>query len=81
MSDVLASACPGALLLTNLIHTQVVRTCDITGMCAIVFVRGKNPSCETVKLAEECNIPLLSTQLTMFEACGILYTNGISETS
>lgn len=78
MSDVLAFAEPGALLLTGLTNNQVIRTCEIAGICAVVFVRGKNPTSETIKLAQECQIPLLSTSLTMFEACGILFSNGIS---
>ncbi len=84
MSDVLAFSQPftkpEALLITGLTNKQVVRTCDIAGVCAIVFVRGKNPSAETIKLAEECNITILTTELKMYEACGILYSNGISGT-
>ena len=77
MSDVLAFSQPGALLLTGLTNNQVIRTCEIAGICAVVFVRGKNPSAETIQLAQTCNIPILSTQLSMFEACGILFSNGM----
>ena len=81
MSDVLAFSKPfsdrNTILITGLTNKQVVRTCEIAGVGAIVFVRGKNPSPETVDLAQQCNIPLLATKLKMFEACGILYTSGI----
>jgi predicted transcriptional regulator len=81
MSDVLAFSQPvserNTLLITGLTNKQVVRTCEIAGVAAIAFVRGKNPSSETIELARQCNIPLLTTKLKMFEACGILYTNGI----
>ena len=81
MSDVLAFSEPfserNTLLVTGLTNKQVIRTCEIAGVGAIVFVRGKNPSAETVELARQCNITLLATRLKMFEACGILYTNGI----
>jgi predicted transcriptional regulator len=81
MSDVLAFSQPvsqlNTLLITGLTNKQVVRTCEIAGVAAIIFVRGKNPSSETIELARQCNIPLLATKLKMFEACGILYTNGI----
>ncbi|MEA3223188.1 MAG: DRTGG domain-containing protein [Thermodesulfobacteriota bacterium] len=77
MSDVLAFAKEGSLLLTGLINPLVVRTADTIGLSAIVFVRGKRPSEETVKLAIEKNIPLLSTRYIMFETCGRLYSNGI----
>lgn len=82
MSDVLAFSQPcserNTLLITGLTNKQVIRTCEIAGVAAIIFVRGKNPTDETIKLARQCNIPVLTTRLKMFEACGILYTNGIS---
>jgi len=77
MSDVLASAEPGELLLTGLTNTQVIRTCEIAGIQAIVFVRNKKPTDETVRLSENCQIPILGTNLTMFDACGILFSKGI----
>jgi predicted transcriptional regulator len=77
MSDVLAFSEPGALLLTGLTNTQVIRTCEIAGVCAIVFVRGKNPLEETIKLAKDSKIPILATKLSMFDACGILYRHGL----
>jgi len=43
----------------------------------VVFVRGKKPSKEMCELAEEKGIVLLSTDLSMFTACGILYKAGI----
>ncbi|KPK64283.1 hypothetical protein AMJ83_03405 [candidate division WOR_3 bacterium SM23_42] len=85
MSDVLAFSQPfsdrNTLLITGLTNKQVVRTCEIAGIGAIVFVRGKNPSAETIELAQQCNIPLLTTKLKMYEVCGILYTNGVSGAS
>jgi predicted transcriptional regulator len=85
MSDVLAFSRPfsdrNTLLITGLTNKQVVRTCEIAGVGAIIFVRGKNPSDETIKLAQQCDIPLLTTKLKMYEACGILYTNGIKGAS
>lgn len=77
MSDLLSIARPGALLLTGLTHNNVIRTCEITGIKAVVFVRNKIPLDETIKLASMCKIPVLSTNLTMFEACGILFKKGI----
>lgn len=77
MSDVLNSSAPAELLLTGLTNNQTVRTCEIAGISAVVFVRGKKPDKETIKLAEECRIPLLSSELCLFDACGILYSRGI----
>lgn len=77
MSDVLAFTHAGTLLLTGLTNPQVVRTAEMAGICAIVFVRGKIPPPETVSLAEEMGIPLLSTRVTLYEACGRLYQAGL----
>jgi hypothetical protein len=77
MSDILVSPKPGALLVTGLANNQAVRTSKVAGISAIVFVRNKKPSPETVRLSQEYNIPLLSTKLSMFEACGLLFSNGI----
>ncbi len=77
MSDILAFADAGSVLLTGLTNPQVIRTCEIAGICAVVFVRGKQPALETVKMSEEFNIPVLATKLTMFEACGVLFTHGL----
>jgi len=81
MSDVLAFSKPyserNTVLITGLTNKQVVRTCEIAGVAVIIFVRGKYPTEETVKLAEQCDIPILTTKMKMFEACGILYKNGV----
>jgi len=77
MSDVLAFAKPGAVLLTGLTNTQVVRTGEMADMAGICFVRGKRPPEDTVRLATSTGLPLLATVLPMYEACGRLYRNGL----
>lgn len=77
MSDVLAFAKKGSLLLTGLTNTQVVRTSEMADIAAICFVRGKRPPEETIRLAAKNDLPLLVTQLPMFEACGRLYRSGL----
>lgn len=77
MSDVLAFARPGTVLLTGLTNVQAVRTADVADIKAVVFVRGKLPDKETIELARAKGIPLLATRLTMFEACGRLYIAGL----
>lgn len=81
MSDILVAVKPGALLLTGLTNNQVVRTCKVAAISAIVFVRDKRPTAEIIKLADQYNIPILATKLSMFDACGILYANGIKGVS
>ena len=77
MSDVLAYAKAGSMLLTGLTNTQVVRTANVLDIAAIILVRGKKPSTETMNLAKELKIPLLSTKYILFETAGRLYEKGI----
>lgn len=77
MSDVLAFVKEQAVLLSGLMNPQVVRTAEMMDMKCIVFVRGKRPDMEIITLAEQMHIALLSTQLEMFTACGLLYKNGL----
>ncbi len=78
MSDILALTSHPMLLITGLTAIQTVRTAEMSGhIQAIVFVRGKNADINTIRLAEENEIPLITTRLTMYECCGILYQAGI----
>jgi hypothetical protein len=77
MSDVLAHVKNQAVLLTGLVNPQVIRTAEMMDMCCVVFVRGKTPSAEMVALAEDSGIAVLSTEIRMYEACGILYAHGL----
>ena len=43
----------------------------------IIFVRGKVPSEEIVELAKERDIAILTTNFTLYEACGELYKHGL----
>ena len=78
MSDVLAFVKSEGLLLTGLTNPQVVRTAEMADLGSICFVRGKKPDKQTIKLAEAKNIPMLTTPLSMFEACGRLYRDGVA---
>jgi predicted transcriptional regulator len=77
MSDVLAFTHDGTLLLTGLTNSQVVRTAEMAGIVAIVFVRGKIPPPETIALAEERSIPLIASKYTLFETSGRLFEAGL----
>lgn len=77
MSDVLAYVKDQAVLLTGLLNTQVIRTAVMMDMQCIVFVRSKIPTEEMLTLAKESGIVILKTDKRMYEACGILYTNGL----
>ena len=80
MSDVLAFSQPGALLLTGLVTAHTVQTAFIADLKAVVLVRGKRPDHDVIALAKEKRIPLLTTPYSMYEACGILYRQGLVST-
>ena len=77
MSDVLAFAKQGAILLTGLTNPQVVRTAEMADLQSICFIRGKKPGQETIEIAKSKDIPLLTTSLLMFESCGRLHREGL----
>ena len=78
MSDVLAFVKDQALLLTGLINGQVIRTAEMMDIHAVIFIRGKEPSEEVVKLAESRDIVIMKTGLPMYPACGMLYAAGLA---
>jgi hypothetical protein len=41
------------------------------------MVRGKRPLPETIQLAEELRVPLLTTKYILFVSAGRLYSKGI----
>ncbi len=73
MSDVLAFVKKDALLLTGLANPQVIRTADMLDIICICFIRGKSPTEDMVKMAEDCGIFVMQTDQTMYDACGRLY--------
>lgn len=77
MSDVLAFGSEGMVLMTGLTNPQVVRTSEMAGITVLVFVRDKTPPPETMELAKEAGMTMISTGYTMYEACGRLYEAGL----
>ena len=80
LSDVLALARGTGvqtLLITGIVHPQVIHASNIFDLGAIIFVRRKRPVEATLQLAIECQIPLLVTPYIMYETCGRLYQHGL----
>ena len=77
MSDVLAYVKDQALLLTGLVNPQVVRTAEMLDMKCIVFVRGKMPDESILRLAQARDIVVMRSPRRMYDACGLLYLNGL----
>jgi len=77
MDDVLSAVAKNGLLLTGLMTEHVIRTAQVSGIAAVVFVRGKKPDEQIVNLAKSFNLPLLLTRYSLFVASGRLYMNGL----
>jgi hypothetical protein len=77
MSDALRFAREDTLLITGLTNPQAIRTAEMVGARAVLFVRAKLPPQETIALAQETGIVLLATRYTMYEASGRLYSAGL----
>lgn len=77
MSEILAFAHPGALMITGLTNVQSVRTADIANVRAIIYIRGKRPADKAIDLARANSIPVLATAMGMFDVCGILRDAGL----
>lgn len=73
MSDVLAGNKANALLMTGLVNVQVIRTAEMLDIFCIVMVRAKQPTQAMIEFASENNMVIMTTEMSMFDSCGILY--------
>ncbi len=77
MSDVLAFVKDQSVLITGLCNPQAIRTAEMMDIVCLIFVRGKTPDENMLSMAEDRELVVLSTNLTMFTACGMLYDAGL----
>jgi len=79
MSDVLTTNFyeENSILISGLNNPQVIRTAEMLDIDAILLVRGKKPTDETIAMAKENDIVLIGTDFNMYHSCGILYSNGV----
>ena len=79
MSDVLAYLEGGnkTILITGLLTTQVIRTATLMEISVVVFTRGKIPNEQIIEAAKKHDIAILSTKMTKYATCGILYSAGL----
>ena len=81
MSDILAFAKPGAILLTSLVNLQVINTANMTDIKVVCFVMDKTPAEIMINHAIKNDIVIFKTKLTSFESCGLLFEKGIKSCS
>jgi predicted transcriptional regulator len=81
MSEILAFAKSKELMITGLTNIQSIRTADIAEVSAVLYCRGKRPDKKVIEFAKQKRIPVLITQMVMFDICGILYNKGLKGVS
>ncbi len=77
-SDVLANSGEGNIWITLQIHLNMVAVASLKGLSGVVIINGREPEEETLKKAEQENIPIMTSKMTAFELAGKLYSLGIS---
>ena len=77
LSNVLAHAPAGGLLVTVQTHMNVVAVASHTQLAAIVFADGRRPEPEVYRKAADQEIVLLGSMETTFDLVGKLYALGL----
>jgi predicted transcriptional regulator len=77
LSEVLANAPSGGLLLTIQVHMNVIAVALHAGLAAVVFTSGVRPEEGVRSRAVREGLPLLSTSDSTFDAAGKLYVMGL----
>ena len=77
LSDVMAGAKSGNLWITVQTHKNIVPAANLVDVSAIVVTSGKRVPQDTLDLANQHNIGILSTKLSTYELIGKLYALGL----
>jgi predicted transcriptional regulator len=77
ISEMLAFASSGTLLITSLKNPHVIHTAEVMDAVGVVFVGGGQQNLRAMKQIDGSKIPLLATEFLIFKCCGLLYQQGI----
>jgi hypothetical protein len=77
LSDVLANAPAGAVLVTIQVHMNVVAVAVHAGLAAVIFASGRMPEESVCARAFEEGLALYSTPSSAFEVVGRLHALGV----
>jgi len=73
LSDVMANSRPGNIWITLQTHQNIVAVARLRSLAAILLVNNRAPDEETMKTAEQEQVPLLLTPDPAFLITGKLY--------
>jgi hypothetical protein len=77
LSDVLAHAPAGAVLVTIQVHLNVIAVGSHAGLAAVVFAAGRRPEEDVRRKALEERLGLFASPEPAFEVVGRLYALGV----
>lgn len=73
LSDVMANSKKGHLWITLQVHPNIAAVATLKELSGIILVNGRQPEEETLRKAEEEQIPILTSELPTFQLAGKLY--------
>lgn len=77
LSDVLAHAPEGGLLVTLQVHLNVIAVASHAGLAAVVFAGGRRPEDDVLAKAAAEDLALFSCPADTFDVVGRLYALGL----
>jgi predicted transcriptional regulator len=77
VSDVIANAKAGNILVTVQVHNNVIAAANLVDVAGIVITRGRGPTGDMLALAEKAEIPIFATEMNAWQVAGMLYEAGI----
>jgi len=78
MSDVLTLKSDNVLLITGLCNIQTLRTAEMSDIQCVIFAQKKRITHEMTELARENSIIVLECDYSVYKACGLLFSAGVS---
>ncbi|MBQ4355026.1 MAG: hypothetical protein II757_00015 [Bacteroidales bacterium] len=74
MSDVLTLRTDkSVMLITGLCNMQTIRTCEMSDIKVVIFVRGKVVTEEMKELAADNDMVLITTNFSLYRTSGLLF--------
>src|SRR5512136_656281 len=77
VSDVIANAKAGDLLVTVQLHSNVIAAANLVDICGIVVTQDKLPTEDVVRMAEKAEITIYTTALNRWQVATKLYEAGV----
>ena len=77
VSDVIANAKAGNVLVTVQIHNNVIAAANLVDISGVIVTQGKVPTDEVIKMAEKAEIAIYTTKMNRWQVATRMYEAGI----